>query len=360
MPTIEEELRAELRSRASQPAPEVDRVAGVRRRIAHRRRVRSAVTAAFVVVLTVAGVGTWAAVSPDRSDVAPTINAGPSESPTPQRSPGPPANPGRLPANAEGGRLTNYSTAVMPQQTSLRWVFTPTTLDMMIGSTCDAPAAESEVRINGHLVAGGYCGGPTTLSISGPSAMPQDSAHFWANYGVTLGHEVVITASVRLQDSNAPAASLVGTLSVGEYVVPPFDTSALPSRPPSLAPIHGVKQVGDYPSVMLTIPLPPVPPPALAAPVMLMPRHIQVLVAINSPGRVIVTIENKQVLICESRVWRRHECSSADLTIGKGLLQGVRRGDMAVVAVRTLNLSGANTWAVKVVGDRSPKDGNGG
>ena len=361
MPTIEDELRAVFRSRASQPSPEVDRLTAVHRRITHRRRARGAVTAAVVVLLTVAGVGAWAAVAPDRSDVAPAINAGPSESPTPQRSPGPPVNPGRLPANAEGGRLTNYSTAVMPEQTSLRWVFTPTTLDMMIGSTCDAPAAESEVRINGHLAAGGTCAAPDLLAVVGPSTMPQDSAHFWAsNFGVTLGHEVVITATVRLQDLHASAASLVGTLSVGEYVVPPFDTSALPSRPPSLAPIHGVNLVGDYPSVMLTIPLHPVPPPARAAPVILMPRHVQVLVALNSPGRVVVTIETKQVLICESRTWGRHECASADLTTGKGLLDGVRRGDLVLVEVVTQNLIGANTWAVKVVGDRSPKDGNDG
>jgi hypothetical protein len=249
----------------------------------------------------------------------------------------------------------------MPRQTNLRWVFTPTTLDMIIGSTCDATAAEFEVQIDGHLAAGGACGAPAILSVAGPSRMPQDSAHYWAsNFGVTLGHQVVITASVRLQDSKASAASLVGTLSVGEYVVPPFDTSALPSRPPSLAPIHGVNLVGDYPSVMLTIPLPPVPPPARAAPVLLMPRHVQVLVALNSPGRVVVTIEAKQVLICESRVWGRHECASADLTTGMGFLDGVRRGDLAVVTVDTQNLNGANTWAVKVVGDRSPKDGTNG
>ena len=65
------------------------------------------------------------------------------------------------------------------------------------------------------------------------SAGPRDHAAgfriFWSNYGVTLGGEVTITASVRLQNSKAPAESLIGTLSIGEYVVPPFDTSALPS-----------------------------------------------------------------------------------------------------------------------------------
>lgn len=359
MPTIEDELRAVLHSRASQPSPEVNRLTATRRRIARRRRTRSAVLATAIVLLTMAGVGTWAALAPGRSDVAPTINAGPSESPTPQGSPGPSANPGRLPAEARGGRLTNFSTAIMPKETSLRLVFTPTTLDMTIGSTCDAVAAEYQVDINGYHAMNGVCDSHEILSTAGPQTMPQGSAHFWSHFGVAVGDEVTITAIVRPQDPRAPSASLVGTLSVGEYVVPPFDVSALPSRPPSLAPIHGVKLVGDFPSVMATVPPHPVPPPARAMPVLLMPRHIQVLVALNSPGRVIVTIESKQVLICESHVWGRHECASVDLTTGKGSLDGIRRGDMALVAVDTQNLSGADTWAVEVVGDRSPNDGNG-
>jgi hypothetical protein len=359
VPTIEDELRAVLRSWASQPSPEVDRLTETRRRIARRRCARGAVTAAVVVLLTVAGLGTWAGLAPDRSDVSPTINAGPSQSPTPERSPGPPANPGPLPADAGGGRLTIFSTAIMPKQTSIRFVFTPTTLDMTIGSTCVAADAEYQVHINGHLAMNGACDSSGLLSTTGPQTMPQGSADFWSYYGVALGGEVTITASVRLQNSKAPAESLIGTMSIGEYVVPPFDTSALPSRPPNLAPIHGVEQMGDYPSTMATVPPHPVPPPARAMPTLLMPRHIQVLIALNSPGRVVVTILNRQVMVCESRQWGRHECASPDLTTGKGLLRGLRRGDVVLVTASTQNLSGSNTWAVKVVGDRSPNDGNG-
>lgn len=360
MPTIEEELRAVLHSRASQPSPEVDRLTETRRRIARRRRARGGFAAAIIVLLTVAGIGTWAGLAPNRSDVPPTINAGPSRSPTLQRSPGPPDNPGDLPTDAGGGRLTKFSTAIMPKQTSLRFDFTATTLDMTIGSTCVAADAEYQVHINGYLAMNGACDSSGLLATAGPQTMPQGSPDFWSYYGVTLGGEVTITASVRLQNSKAPAESLIGTMSIGEYVVPPFDTSALPSRPPNLAPIDGVEQMGDYPSTMTTVPPPPVPPPARAMPTLLMPRHIQVLVALNSPGRVVVTILNRQVMACESRQWGRHECASSDLTTGKGLLSGIRRGDLMPVMAFTQNLSAANTWAVKVVGDRSPNDGNGG
>ena len=59
---------------------------------------------------------------------------------------------------------------------------------------------------------------------------------------------------------------------------------------------------------MTTVPPPPVPSPRPRnAARALMPRHVQVLVALNSPGRVVVTILNRQVMACESRQWGRHD-----------------------------------------------------
>ncbi len=197
-------------------------------RIARRRRLRAAGTAAVVVALAVAVAAPFSLLrgGGDRQSVAdppPTIDA--SE---------------RMPAAFTGGyRLADSKESVLPAGNEFTYTFTPETYDFKLMLWCDSQLG-SRLRafIGGKQVETDYCepaGKRGEIFPSTHSYPVADKQRLWQEqFGVQVGTPVTVTVKVHTgQDENPdplpPSAPGLARLLL--YVAVPFDEYPFPDPP---------------------------------------------------------------------------------------------------------------------------------
>jgi hypothetical protein len=338
---LADELHALFDEKSAQGAPVVDRPAGVRRRVARHKRVRA--LSALVVVL-LAGAGAAGVVTTVQHHAKPA---------PPAVKPSPSTPPGTLPAYASGGHLASSVRVDLRKQQSGSLIFTLTSLDVKISSTCVAnDDIWMAVKINGHDIEGGGCssfGG----GISSASAPPSDQAKFWSTYGVALGQTATLTfeAGKHVKGggfTDVTPVATTGVMSIGVYEPVPFDQFPLPPKPADWNPT--ADQMGFSPPdglhKLLTISGPEIANGASGAMVTL-GNEIGFNALVAAPGVVHVYIAGTEVFQCASYDWGM-ACGGLSMKVGKNELTGLHRGDKVWVSVQTSNFTETGVVQVDV------------
>ncbi|SCF38844.1 hypothetical protein [Micromonospora mirobrigensis] len=206
----ETDLRTVLAERSAGHAPAVDaeRLAGVRRRVA-RRRLRRRGTAVAGATLALVAIGGVAAA---RTDPAPPP-AGP---PAPTAAPDPTVD--GFPQWDDAVRALASARITLPARTG-RLTVTPTTLDLVVATSCPAPdrSVGLEIRVNGRPFSTATCGAGLSTTADG-----------WRRLGVRVGRPSVLTFRAGGADDGTggrlpmPATGAFG-VAVGERVQPVDD-----------------------------------------------------------------------------------------------------------------------------------------
>lgn len=214
-----DDLREAL-SRAARPTPAgTERLVGVRRVIARRRRAR-VVGSAVLTLLVAAGVFGV---------------AGPA-----QRQAETPATPlvSGLPIYHQGGRLIGQAQLSAKVGDERTFDITPTSFELMTMSACSPATADSVdviTEVNGKVVSSGACDG----EASGPF---EDGGRLWKRYGIAVGRPATVTVKIGSIDlppgvRNADSAAI--TVRVGFYQAVAAEQFPLPPHPATVAPPTG-------------------------------------------------------------------------------------------------------------------------
>ena len=214
-----DDLREAL-SRAAQPAPAgTERLTGVRRVIARRKRARVVGSAALTVLV---GAGVFGVVRPTERQAAPPATS---------------AVTG-LPTYHQGGRLIGQTQLTAKVGDERTFDITPTSFELLTTSTCSPDTADPVdviTKVNGKVLTSGACYGEG----SGPF---EDGGQLWKRYGVTLGRPATVTVKIGLLDLPAGARtadSSAITVRVGFYQAVPAGEYPLPPRPARVMPPAG-------------------------------------------------------------------------------------------------------------------------
>ncbi|MFC0003977.1 hypothetical protein [Micromonospora siamensis] len=273
----ETDLRTVLaeRSAGKTSDPAVDRLAGVHRRVLRRRRLRrgTAVAGAALALLALGGVATA------RTD--------PSPAPA-----GPPAGTvDGFPEYAEGARVVATARGALPER-STRLTVTPTTLDLVIFTSCPEPASlpvELEIQVDGHPFFSGTCGGSWSTTVDG-----------WRDVGARVGRPAVLTVRAGAADDGAggrlpvPPRGEFG-VAVGERV--PVGDYPFPPRPAPLPPLE--RPVGDdgepLPPDALVLRSDPADPTASRRATITWGPAVRAWMSAQTPGRLRVRVAGVEV-----------------------------------------------------------------
>lgn len=204
-------------SRSAEPGPRSsERLVGVRRLVARRRRQRAAGSA--VVALAVVGA-VFAVTQPSRPQPAP---------PATSRMVG-------LPTYAQGGRLLGQAQLTAKVGDERTFDITPTGYELTVVTSCTGSPSQLidvVVQINGRGVTWGGCG---TIG-SGPF---EDGGRFWKQFGVTPGQPATVSVRIGPSDRQAGAQdadSAAIPVSAGVYQAVPPEQYPLPPRPALVTP----------------------------------------------------------------------------------------------------------------------------
>ncbi len=211
-----DDLREALTQSAQPAPPGAERLAGVRRVVARRRRAR--LTGSAVLTVAVAA-GAFGVAQPGERQAAP---------------PAAPALTG-LPTYAGGGRIIGQATLTAKVGDERTFDITPTSYELMTTSTCSVSTTgvvDVVTEVNGKPLTWGGCGG----SGSGPF---EEGERLWKRYGITPGRPATVTVKIGSSDPPAGARNANSsdvTVRVGFYQAVPADEYPLPPRPAQVSP----------------------------------------------------------------------------------------------------------------------------
>ena len=233
---LADELHALFDEKSAQGAPVVDRPAGVRRRVARHKRVR---TLSAMVVVLLAGAGAAGVVTAAQHHANPA---------PPAVKPSPSTPPGTLPAYSSGGHLaTSVTIDLREQQTGSADLHVGRRWTRRSSATCVASDIDIwvAVKMNGH----DRSKAPAAAQLRWRGHRPRGVARpatrvLVASYGVALGAAVTtITFEVgkhvdgRMDSrTSRPVLTTGGAVDRASTTPVPFDQYPLPPKPADWTP----------------------------------------------------------------------------------------------------------------------------